>query len=583
MATIHPQFKENQANDMQTASNQSANFSPSVQPPILALSTNENMLDIVRRAVPTGSQLVDTRTLDAMMQQARTIKPSVLLLDTASCPDITGTVIQLMQDLPNLVVVVAGKTEDSTALMKLTAAGHIYRFLLQPLAHSQTKLTLEAAMTQHFELGNANNRRESNAEGDDGEAKKSYLPAYIGLGAALIIIVGGVFYGLSRMGSGDANVAATSIASANSGASKELALADAALAAGKLLEPAGESALDLYRSALSINPKDTRAAAGIDAVANKLLEQAEAALTAEQLEKAVTVLEQARDVSPDNARLKFLDGQVSRERERLKLTQANDVGKKVRSLLASAQEDIDAGRLINPAGNNARDSILEARKADPTDPSVTQAQRALANRLVDAARRAVEANQTDQAQALLAAARQLGSAGADLSAVERSIAAERTTAEPARPRTAETKPTDANAAAAAQQKAQAAAQAEREAAAAAQAAAQRAAADAAAAQAAAASTAAANAPVPLKRTKTVAPVFPDTAKNRGVSGWVEVSFTVTQTGGIENARVTNSEPKEVFDFAALQAVEQWRFEPPMRDGKPSSQVTKIKLRFDNGK
>jgi protein TonB len=584
MATIHPLFKENQANDMQSASNQSANFTPSVQPPILALSTNDNMLDIVRRAIPTGSQLVDTRTLDAMMQQARTVRPGVLLLDTASCPDITGTVIQLMQDLPNLVVVVAGKTEDSTALMKLTAAGHIYRFLLQPLAHSQTKLTLEAAMTQHFELGNANNRREANADEEGGEARKSYLPAYIGLGAALIIIVGGVFYGLSRMGNGDANVAATSAGAANTGASKELALADAALAAGKLLEPAGESALDLYRSALSINPKDARAKTGIDNVANKLLEQAEAALTAEQLEKAVTVLEQARDVSPENARLKFLDGQVARERERLKLTQANDVGKKVRTLLASAQEDIDAGRLINPAGNNARDSILEARKADPTDPTVTQAQRALATRLVDAARRAVEQNQTDQAQALLAAARQLGSAGADLSALERSIAAERAAPEvvaPARPR-----PVDAKAEAQAAAQKAAAAQAERDAqaAAAAAAAAQRAAADAAAAQAAAATAAAAaQAPVPLKRTKTVAPVFPDAAKNRGVSGWVEVGFTVTQNGSVENVRVLNAEPKDTFDFAATQAVEQWRFDPPMRDGKPTSQGTKIKLRFDNGK
>jgi protein TonB len=368
-------------------------------------------------------------------------------------------------------------------------------------------------------------------------------------------------------------------------ATKKLALADAALAAGKLLEPAGESALDLYRSALSINPKDTRAKTGIDNVANKLLEQAEAALTAEQLEKAVTVLEQARDVSPENARLKFLDGQVARERERLKLTQANDVGKKVRTLLASAQEDIDAGRLITPAGNNARDSILEARKADPTDPSVTQAQRALASRLVDAARRSIEQNQTDQASALLAAARQLGSAGADLSALERSIAAERASPEVARPRPAETKAVDAQTAAAQRaQAAAAAAQAERDAQAAAAAAAQRAAADAAAAQAAAASAAAAaQAPIPLKRIKTVAPVFPDSAKNRGVSGWVEVGFTVNQNGGIENARVLNAEPKDVFDGAAIQAVEQWRFEPPTRDGKPTSQATKIKLRFDNGK
>ncbi len=575
MATIHSLFKETQNHDMQAANtqtHQNPQVSAGTQPPILALSNNANMLEIVRRGAPSGSQVVDTHNLDAMMTKCRTLRPGVLLMDTACCSDIPGTVIQLLQDLPDLVVVVAGKSEDSAALMKLTAAGHIYRFMLMPLAHSQTKLTLEAAMTQHAQLGAANNRREANADSDSGSARKSYLPAYIGLGVALIVVVGGVFYGLSRMGASDTQSSSTVGGPTESGAaSKELALADAALAAGKLLEPPGESALDLYRSALAIDAKDARAQAGIDAVANKLLEQAEAALTAEQLETVVTVLEQARDVAPDNARLKFLDGQVARERERLKLTQAQDLGKKVRTLLAAAQEDMDEGRLISPASNNARDSILEARKLDPTDPSIAQAQRTLSNRLIENARRSAEQNQMDQAQALLAAARQLGSAGADLSAIERSL------------NEARTKASTAAAEAQAAQRAAAVAQAERDAAAAA-AAAQKA--TEAAAQATAittAATAAALPPVPLKRIKTVAPAYPTAASNRGVTGWVEVSFTVAPTGAVENVRATNSEPKEVFDWAAVQAVEQWRFEPPMRDGKPTTQPTKVRLRFDNPK
>lgn len=572
MASIHPLFKDNQSNDMQAASkhanNMGTNPNMGLQPAVLILTKNANLLEIVRRAAPNGAQVVDTQTLDAMMTKCSTLRPGVLLMDTECCTDIAGTVVQLLQDQPNLVVVVAGKSEDSAALMKLTAAGHIYRFLLMPLAHSQTKLTLEAAMTQHFELGAANDRREANASDDGDEKRKSYLPAYIGLGAALIVVVGGVFFGLSRMGGGDSQTAAPATATQNQAgaAAKELALADAALAAGKLLEPPGESALDLYRSALALAPKDPRAQAGIDAVAGKLLEKAEAALTNEQLEAAVTVLEQARDISPDNARLKFLDSQVGRERERLKLTQAQDLGKKVRSLLAAAQTDMDAGRLIAPAGNNARDSLLEARKLDPTDPNIAQAQRSLSARLIEAARRAVEQNQIEQAQSLLASARQLGSAGADLSAVERSMSETRTKSN------SEAKVTA--------QKAAAAAQAEREAAL--TAAAPQKTVEAAATPAAnTATTAATLSPIALKRIKTVAPVYPNTAKNRGVSGWVEVSFTVNQSGGVENIRVINAEPKDVFDSAATQAVEQWRFEPPMRDGNPVSQATKIKLRFDS--
>jgi TonB family protein len=572
MATMHPLIKENQIHDMQAANKhtaQSPQAGTGTQPAILALSNNANLLEIVHRAAPLGSQVVDTHSLDAMMTRCSTLRPGVLLMDTACCADIPGTVIQLLQDLPDLVVVVAGKSEDSAALMKLTAAGHIYRFMLMPLAHNQTKLTLEAAMTQHAELGAANNRREANAESDGDAARKSYLPAYIGLGAALIVIVGGVFYGLSRMGNSDTQPSAAAVQQNGAGAaSKELALADAALAAGNLLEPPGESALDLYRSALAIDAKNARAQAGVDAVANKLLERAEAALSAVQLETVVTVLEQARDVAPGNARLKFLDGQVARERERLKLTQAQDLGKQVRALLAEAQQDMDNGRLISPARNNARDSVLEARRLDPTDPSIAEAQRALSNRLIEGARRAAEQNQMDQAQTLLAAARQLGSAGADLSAIERSLNDART---------------KANAAAEVQaaQKAAAIAQAERDAALAAAAAAQKAAEAARQAAAPAAAPAASLPPVPLKRIKTVAPAYPSEAMNRGISGWVEVSFTVNQSGVVENVRAANSDPKEIFDWAAVQAVEQWRFEPPLRDGKPTSQLTKIRLRFDS--
>jgi TonB family protein len=542
----------------------------SIQPAVLALSNNANLLEIVTRAVPNGSQVITVNTLDALMARCRKVRPGVLLMDTALIQDITGTVIQLMQDLPDLVVVVAGKGEDSAALMKLTAAGQIYRFLLTPLAHGQTKLTLEAAMTQHLALGAANERREANAEQGSGEEKKSYLPAYIGLGAALIVVVGGAFFGLSRMGSNNGQATVSSTAQNETGAaSKELALADAALAAGNLLEPPGDSALDLYRSALAINAKNPRAQAGIDAVAGKLLEKAEAAMTAEQLETAVTLLEQARDVSPNNSRLKFMDSQIARERERLKLTQAQDMGKKVRGLLTAAQEDMDSGRLISPAGNNARDNILDARKLDPTEPAIAQAQRSLSGKLIEAARRAAEQNQMEPAQALLSAARQMGSVGADLSAIERSLTETRV----------KTTVADTQAMA---QKAAAAAQAERDAAAAAaaaQAAAQRAAAEAAAQ--ASASAAAAAMPVALKRIKTVSPAFPESAKKSGISGWVEVSFTVNERGMVENARASSSEPKEVFDWAAVQAVEQWRFEPPLRDGKPTSQATKVKLRFDS--
>lgn len=574
MATIHQLFKNDQSGDLEDMSAGNEPAAATSQVALVALTSNANLLDIVQRAAPRGVKVIPAGNVDAMLSLNRSHRPGLLLIDTEHCRDIAGTVIQQWQELPELVVIAAGESEESSHLMKLTAAGHLYRFLLKPLAHNQTKLTLEAALNHHTDqVASADRRSHASMPGSPDAPRKNYLPTYVGLGVAVIAVAGAAFFGLSRLGNDSNESAPTGVTTpASSTASTELDLADAALAAGKLLEPPGENALDLYRSALSIDPKNTRAQAGIENVANKLLEKAETALGAEQLEAAVTALEQARDVSPDSSRLKFLDGQLARERERLKLTQSQDLGKKIRALLADAQQHMDAGRLLSPASGNARNSLLEARRLDATDPSVAATTRALSSQLIDAARRSAEQGQTEQAQGYLQAARQLGSAGADLSAAERSI----NTASAAATSRANAA-TEAQLAAARQ--AAAAAQAERDAALAAAAEAQKRAADATKANEAAKPLT----PVTLKRTKTVTPVYPEGARNRDLSGWVDVAFVVNEAGNVTNARVVDANPKDVFNNAALTAIEQWRFEPPTRDGMPTTQATKVKLRFDSPK
>ena len=83
----------------------------------------------------------------------------------------------------------------------------------------------------------------------------------------------------------------------------------------------------------------------------------------------------------------------------------------------------------------------------------------------------------------------------------------------------------------------------------------------------------------LKRTKTVNPVYPESARKRGTEGWVELAFTVTQAGTVEDVEVRNSSPEAVFDEAATRAIRQWRFEPIVRDGEKISQRAMVRLRF----
>lgn len=86
-------------------------------------------------------------------------------------------------------------------------------------------------------------------------------------------------------------------------------------------------------------------------------------------------------------------------------------------------------------------------------------------------------------------------------------------------------------------------------------------------------------PVP---THLVPPQYPIKAARRHVNGYVVVAFTVNAAGRTEDIQVVESKPRRVFDAAAREAVQQWRFQPYRIDGKPASTRVQQKIKFDLG-
>ena len=72
-------------------------------------------------------------------------------------------------------------------------------------------------------------------------------------------------------------------------------------------------------------------------------------------------------------------------------------------------------------------------------------------------------------------------------------------------------------------------------------------------------------PVP---TVQLPPVYPMHAKMRGIEGVVELVFTVTREGKVEDIRVKRSEPGDTFVPSALRTVKRWKFKPGRKNGKP---------------
>jgi protein TonB len=88
--------------------------------------------------------------------------------------------------------------------------------------------------------------------------------------------------------------------------------------------------------------------------------------------------------------------------------------------------------------------------------------------------------------------------------------------------------------------------------------------------------------IPLVR---VNPTYPPREQARGIEGWVIVQFNVTAAGTVRDAIVVESEPKSLFDAAALEAIGRWRYNPRVDRGVAVERVglqTKILFTLENG-
>lgn len=72
------------------------------------------------------------------------------------------------------------------------------------------------------------------------------------------------------------------------------------------------------------------------------------------------------------------------------------------------------------------------------------------------------------------------------------------------------------------------------------------------------------------------PRYPTSAGRNGVSGQVQVAFTITAAGDVESARVVASNLPASFDRAAVFAVSRWKFE-----ATGSSVATTTSVKFDS--
>jgi TonB family protein len=394
--------------------------------------------------------------------------------------------------------------------------------------------------------------------------------------------------------------------------------ARAALAAGDLYSPAGRNAVEFLVAARDAAPGDAAIAAELDSVVDDVFGRAEAALLDNRTTEASRALRVIGIADPDNPRLKFLNAQFDRQRMATTLDKARlairesrfeDAGRllaqtetfagadtteldalsnelararnaqQLDEVLALASERLDDNRLVSPSNDNARYFFELARTIDPDSSAARQGLVAVAGKLVLRARTAIDGGDLDAADALLTDARALDADSQELAAADAALVAARSpdTAVPnVRPvATAETPasdtstrstttetPSEQNTASPPSTASQAAAEAQAE------------------PRAGASTPQEITSIASVKRTKYVAPNYPRSAQRRDITGYVDVAFTVTETGSVADVEVREADPADVFEDAAIKAVEQWKFEPPVDDGIAVSKRVAVRMSFN---
>ncbi|MCB1154602.1 energy transducer TonB [bacterium] len=71
---------------------------------------------------------------------------------------------------------------------------------------------------------------------------------------------------------------------------------------------------------------------------------------------------------------------------------------------------------------------------------------------------------------------------------------------------------------------------------------------------------------PTVRSRPAA-VYPSRARAKGITGSVTLSLLIDETGQVERVQILEASPPGIFDEAAREAVQNWRFDPASYKGK----------------
>ncbi len=298
-----------------------------------------------------------------------------------------------------------------------------------------------------------------------------------------------------------------------------LTVADVRLQNGQLLAPAGDSALDYLRRAEALSGDDAIVLDTRQALAVALAEDASVYFDQGDFASAEVRIAAALELGADAEPLTTLEENIVGLRA---AATADAEAARLAGLMANAQERLQQGQFVDPEGDSALFYLSELRSDSPEYPELEAVWQELSDSVAAGAAEAIGSGDWETSDVLLASLETI-STEPDLVSelrieLEQSRLRQQFLTEPV-------------------------------------------------------------APSELVLVESVPLVYPASALQASIEGWVDLEFVVGLDGLVTEATVVSAEPVGEFEQAALDAVSSYRYEPFVLDGVGYERLLSVRIRF----
>lgn len=571
-------------------------------PSVLLISDDSNVVESIINGNSTELTINARETVDDVLKQQDLLdNNAIIILDCDSCGGTDKAIeqaIKLKKADPTQVLMVVGDKEPLAEILKSNIQPIVYRAFNKPISGNQVFLAFKSALSVHEELvakqaagedimvvGPAENQ----ANLDQLAAQRKTSPAiYAAIGVVVLGLIAFLFLGgddeqpQQVVVDNSLNIEQEAEQEINNAVSQTNELnqfAANAILDGRYIEPESDNALHYYNQALQIDPYDSVAYEGKKTVAASVRANYDTLVAESKFDQALKAINALRAIEPLNLENDQLSESLSQAiTARVKEVQANGTQEEIAATTATLAklgefdagnsaskalqeekdllDDIDAaiagGNLIPPKKGNAYQMVSSALKGNKISRANSEPRvELLSDKLLVLANASLGKENLEEAVKLSALLKRinLNTDNTGIAKLNDSIKAKRATIAAAN---------------AAEEKKAAPAE-----------------------EVAKVEEVKPEPPkiIPAKVISRSPPRYPNRALKSNTEGWVQVKFSITKEGVPIDIIVVDSEPKKVFDEAAMKSVKKWRFSPArnQRTGLPvDSKNISTKVQFRLG-